>query len=82
MAETFALDEQFEAFIRNQLATGRYSSASEVIEAGLRLLEARESFVAEVWETIAASRRNGRTIPAEDVFGRVEAEIRGKLPGP
>ncbi|MGX5857506.1 type II toxin-antitoxin system ParD family antitoxin [Dyadobacter jiangsuensis] len=39
-AKTFiSLDQHFENFIQKQLKTGRYASASEVIQAGLRLLE-------------------------------------------
>jgi antitoxin ParD1/3/4 len=33
------LGHHFDEFIENQIQTGRYSSASEVIHAGLRLLE-------------------------------------------
>jgi hypothetical protein len=35
----YALGRHFESFVRKELARGRYSSASEVIIDGLRLLE-------------------------------------------
>ena len=37
------LGDHFEAFVGAELSAGRYSSTSEVIRAGLRLLEERET---------------------------------------
>jgi hypothetical protein len=35
----YALGRHYESFVRKELVSGRYSSASEVILAGLKLLE-------------------------------------------
>ncbi len=40
---SITLNEHFNSFIDNQLKTGRYSSTSEVVRAGLRLLEEVET---------------------------------------
>ena len=43
MSSSFALSEHFEAFVRNLVASGRFRDPSEVVQAGLRLLEDREA---------------------------------------
>ena len=40
---SIALGKHFEDFVRHRIMEGRYKNASEVIRAGLRLLEAEES---------------------------------------
>jgi antitoxin ParD1/3/4 len=39
---SISLGSYFEEFIQNEIATGRYSTASEVIRTALRLLETEE----------------------------------------
>ena len=43
---SISLDDHFSAFLAREVATGRYRSASEVVRAGLRLLEDRETHLA------------------------------------
>ncbi|MEX1227427.1 MAG: type II toxin-antitoxin system ParD family antitoxin [Marinobacter sp.] len=40
---SISLGQHFDAFITEQLKNGRYSSTSEVVRAGLRLLEESET---------------------------------------
>lgn len=39
------LGEHFDTFIRNQVATGRYANASEVVREALRVLEDRDRYL-------------------------------------
>ena len=42
MPSSYAVGDHFEQFIRQQVQTGRYASASELVREALRLLETRE----------------------------------------
>ncbi len=42
MPTTVALGAHFETFIKEQMASGRYNNASEVVREGLRLLQDQE----------------------------------------
>jgi antitoxin ParD1/3/4 len=39
---SFILGDHFDAFVRTQIASGRYANATDVIRSGLRLLEEHE----------------------------------------
>ena len=54
-----ALSEQLMEFLAEQVATGRYGSASEVVRAGLRLLQDREVRLAELREELRKGEESG-----------------------
>ena len=55
-----ALGSYFDDFIASTIQTGRYNNASEVVRAGLRLLEEREQKVAQLRNAIQEGINSGR----------------------
>jgi antitoxin ParD1/3/4 len=55
------LGEYFEEFIFNEVSSGRYSSASEVIRTALRLLEEEISKKKDLNKALAKGERSGYT---------------------
>ena len=80
MPRSYALGERFDAFVDAQVRSGRYNNASEVVRAGLRLLEdseqLRELKLAELRRLVEDGRLSGEGNPAEEVFARLEAKYR------
>ncbi len=54
-----ALGSYFEDFIKVQISNGRYNNASEVIRAGLRLLEDNESRIIALKSAIDEGMNSG-----------------------
>jgi antitoxin ParD1/3/4 len=78
MPTSVALSPHFETFIRDQVESGRYNNVSEVVRAGLRLLENTELQQAiqlqALKNDIAAGKASGAALPAEPVFDRLQAK--------
>ena len=71
------LGKQLEGFVAKLVADGRYNSKSEVLREGVRLIQDREARLAALDASIArgiADADAGRTIPATEVFDRLEAK--------
>lgn len=56
---SISLDDHFVGFLAEQVGTGRYRSASEVVRAGLRLLEERETKLAALREALRVGEASG-----------------------
>jgi antitoxin ParD1/3/4 len=85
MPTSVALSSHFETFVRDQVESGRYNNASEVVRAGLRLLEDQQKQAELQLEAmkaaIAAGLASGRSIPGDQVFDRLEAKYRKQAAG-
>ncbi len=60
---SFSLDEHFSAFIEDEVASGRYRSASDVVRAALRLLEDRETRLDALRQALIAGENSGASTP-------------------
>jgi antitoxin ParD1/3/4 len=58
-----SLGDHFAGFIEEQVACGRYGSASDVVRAGLRLLEEQEARLAALQAALVEGERSGEPEP-------------------
>jgi antitoxin ParD1/3/4 len=80
MPTSVALSPHFESFVKQQVSTGRFNNVSEVVRAGLRLLEDQEQLkslkLQELRSTIDAGAASGAGVNADTVFDRLERKYR------
>lgn len=66
---SISLDSHFTEFLSQEVSSGRYRSASEVVRAGLRLLEDQETQLAALRAALAKGEGSGEAEPFDfDAF--------------
>jgi len=70
-----SIGDRWETFIDAIVKQGRYSSASEVVREGLRLVEEREAKLTALRETLAASIARG----GENSLADLDAALDNKM---
>ncbi len=56
------LGEHFDKFIQSEIKSGRYSSASEVVRTGLRLLEIEKQKIQAINKALTIGEKSGEPI--------------------
>ncbi|BBO87131.1 type II toxin-antitoxin system ParD family antitoxin [Desulfosarcina ovata] len=78
MPSSYVIGTHFEDLIKRQIASGRYSSASEVIRDALRLFEEQEELravrIEQLRRQINEGKNSGPGTLAADVFNRLETK--------
>lgn len=79
---TISLSAELQAFVDSRVSSGRYSSASEVVREGLRMLQERErkrvSSIDELRQQIdigLQQARRGELIDGDAFMSRIEAGL-------
>jgi antitoxin ParD1/3/4 len=60
---SFSIGEHFSEFVEEQVREGRYSSASDVVRAALRLLEEQEAKLAALRAALIEGEQSGTSTP-------------------
>jgi antitoxin ParD1/3/4 len=76
---SISLSDQLSGFVERQVAQGRFGSASEVVRAGLRLLEEHETRLEALRSALVEGERSGP--PEAFNFDQFLEERRGRQPG-
>jgi antitoxin ParD1/3/4 len=79
---SFSIGEHFIQFVAAQVGQGRYSNASDVVRAGLRLLEEQETKLAALRAALIEGEQSGvskRNV--QDIWTAVKEKLKGTTNG-
>lgn len=76
---SITLGDHFASFVDEQIQAGRYESTSEVVRAGLRLLEEHEAKVKALQNALIEGEQSGEPRPFD--FKAFKARKRAELKG-
>ncbi len=83
MPTSVALSHHFENFVRAQVDSGRFNNVSEVVRAGLRLLEDNEAQqnakLKALREAIAVGIASGTDLSEAEVFDELETRLQAMV---
>ena len=71
------LGDHFDNFIQDQIRTGKFRSASEIIRSGLRLLELENTKLEAVKKALIVGEKSGKPIKFDN--DKFKARMRKKL---
>lgn len=74
---SISLGDHFAGFIDTQVQSGRYGSANDVVQAGLRLLEEHEARVKALQDALIAGEQSGPPRPFD--FEKFKARKRSEF---
>ena len=78
---SISLGNYFDKFVQNSLISGRYKNASEVIRAGLRLLEEEENKIIALKNAIQEGVESGTAIDFNPMNHLKELKAKKELNG-
>jgi antitoxin ParD1/3/4 len=72
---SFVIGEHFEGFIAQEVASGRYGNASDVMRAALRRLEEEEQERRAIRAALIEGENSGEPVDGEESFARLRQEL-------
>ncbi len=73
------LGDHFDQFIQDEIKSGRFTSASEIIRSGLRLLEVEKNKIIAINQALVIGEESGDPIPFDNVKFKKRMRIKHGL---